>query len=593
MIFIFSSKNISMGFAEKLKKDAAEIVSKAAGLDEKEVLGFLETPPEEIEADLAFPCFVLAKNLKKDPKTIAKELEVRILPKGMVAEIKAEGPYLNFYFDWKKLSDRVLKNVLKERERYGSGKKRKESVLIEHTSANPDGPLHIGHFRNTVIGDSLARIFLFSGYKVKTEFFCNDTGKQIGIAVMEYMRNPEKGKKKPDWWVLDLYVKGNQELEKQTDKQKELEKIMMGFEKGNKSIRKLYRLISNSCLKGQKETLKRIGVHIDEYVHESSFFGKKMDSLIEKIKTLSDSRTEGKRIWLDLRGFGIEREFTLTRSDGTTLYPLRDLAYHLEKLKKADTNLNVIGTDQKFYFRQLISALKLLVPEKVKNYHVIFYEFLLLPEGSMSTRRGKFVSLDELLDKATEEARKIVEKKMPDYSEALKKRISKAVGIGGLKYAMVKVSPEKTYSFGIGDVLKFEGNTAPYIQYTYARASSIMRKSGAKEAGFNGKFLEYPHEIRLVKKIMEFPEVVESACKDFRPHYIANYAYQLATVFNEFYQNIPVLNPVNKDLRNGLGEKGKKKSEQVKKARLALVEAARITIKNALTLLGIDVLEKM
>ena len=180
-------------------------------------------------------------------------------------------------------------------------------------------------------------------------------------------------------------------------------------------------------------------------------------------------------------------------------------------------NVNVIGTDQKFYFHQLVSALELLFPEKTRNYRVVFYEFLLLPEGSMSTRKGKFISVDELLEKAVTQARRIVEEKMPGYSESQKERISKVVGIGGLKYAMLKVSPEKTYSFQIDEILRFEGNTAPYLQYTHARACSILRKSKAKTFAFNGKVLGYPHEIQLVKKLMEFPGVVEKAPKTLDP----------------------------------------------------------------------------
>jgi arginyl-tRNA synthetase len=219
----------------------------------------------------------------------------------------------------------------------------------------------------------------------------------------------------------------------------------------------------------------------------------------------------------------------------------------------------------------------LLYPEKTKNYHIVFYEFLLLPEGTMSTRAGKFVSVDDVIMDAIKEAEKTVNEKMPDYPEELKKKIARVVGIGALKYAMIKVSPEKTYAFNIKDTLKFEGDTAPYIQYTYARCKSILRKAKIAPKKFDVSDLKDEKEIDIIKKLAEFPETILKSAEDFRPHYIANYLYDLATLFNEFYHKSPVITA----------------DEKTKVARLALVESVSIIIKNGLNLLGIDVLEKM
>jgi arginyl-tRNA synthetase len=567
---------------QQFRQDVIDILWKFAKLDPIDTEKVLEKPPSNIDADLAFPCFLIARKQNKHPAQVAKEIIKKLKPRGLVKEIKVQDTYINFYADWDKLSALVLEEVLLSKEKYGCGARKKEKVLVEHTSANPDGPLHIGHFRNSVIGDSVARILSFYGYNVKTDFLVNDTGRQIGIAVMEYLKKDSKPDKKPDWWVLDLYVKGNREIERNPKLEEEVKELMRKFEMGDKEVQKLYSLIVDSCLEGHKQTLNRLGIKIDNFVKESKYLlSEKVQKILQEItKRIDIGRVDGKRIWVDLSQFGIKREFTLTRSDGTTIYPARDLAYHADKFSRADININVMGADQKFYFKQLTSVLSLLYPEQTKNYHIIFYEFLLLPEGSMSTRKGKFISVDELLDRAESVARKVVEEKMPQYSKSLKDKIAKIVSIGALKYAMVKVSPEKTYAFSIEDTLKFDGDTAPYIQYTHARASSILAKSKVsfdKSIKIDGRLLSHEKERAIIKHIMEFSQTVQSAAESFRPHYIANYTYKLATLFNDFYQELPVL----------------KADEKTRMARLVLVKTVQTVLKIGLNLLGIEAPEKM
>ena len=570
-----------MNPADKLRNETISIISKAAKLTKEEAGNLLEKPPEGIDADIAFPCFVLARKLKADPKEIAETIGKKLKPKGLIGEIEIAGPYVNLYADWDKVGDLVLKSILREKNRYGSGKKTKRRILIEHTSANPDGPIHLGHLRNMIIGDSLAKIMHFSGNSVRTESWLNDTGRQIAIAVMEYMltKHRKPAKKKPDWWVLDLYLKGNKRLEADPSLEEDIKDIIRRFETGDKKLKGVFSRIVDECIKGHKQTMENLGIKIDNFFKESiSLSSGSVNRILKKVEKLPEGRVDGKRIWVDLKKFNIEREFTLTREDGTTIYPARDLAFHEHKFSKADYNLNVIGTDQKFYFKQLNSALNLLFPKKTKNYHVVFYEFLLLPEGTMSTRAGRFVSMDDFIRDVLKEARKTVNKKMPRYPKKLKEKIAETVGIGALKYAMVKVSPEKTYSFSVKDTLNFEGDTAPYIQYTYARACSILRKGRIKNIGkFNAGLLKDKKEQSLLKALMNFPETVKDASRDYRPHYIANYASNLATLFNEFYQSLPVL----------------KSEEETKKARLALVKATQNVLKNALSLLGINAPEVM
>ncbi|UCC91506.1 MAG: arginine--tRNA ligase, partial [Candidatus Aenigmatarchaeota archaeon] len=355
-------------------------------------------------------------------------------------------------------------------------------------------------------------------------------------------------------------------------------KIMQDFEKGNRDLRKHFAFITNKCLEGHKETFDKLGIKIDRFSPESEYiFNGDIWKILNRVKKTGKAKVDGKRVWVDLKEFGIEREFNLTRSDGTSMYTLRDLAYHNYKLSQADFNINVMGGDQKLYFDQIVSTLKLVMPEKAEKYHILFYEFLKLPEGSMSTREGKFVSVDDLIKKAIDTAMKTVNEKMPKYSKKEKGEIAEKVGIGALKYAMIKVSPEKTYAFSVEDALSFEGNNGPYLQYTFARARSILRKAGEFPEKFDMSLLKEPHERHMLQMIAEFPDAVSKSGENFRPHYIANFCYDFSTKFNEFYQFLPVL----------------KAKGEMRPARLALVKAVSIVLKNALSLLGIEALERM
>ena len=567
-----------MGPKDRLKRQAAKIISRATDVPESDIMPHLEKPPENIDSDLSFPAFALVKKLKKEPQKIAGMIAAG-RPSGLVKEIRAAGPYANFYADRGKLGQAILEQVLKEREKYGSGKPKKEKILVEHTSANPDGPLHLGHFRNSVLGDSIARILSFSGYSVKTDFFVNDTGRQIAIAVLERRRRRSRPEGKGDHWVARLYIRGNRELERNPDIEKDISGLITGNERGDDAVFREFSLIVDRCLEGHRETLERLGIRHDSFTKESMFIRNgSMKKLLNRIRKLPEGRHEKERLWLDLKRFGIEREFTLTREDGTSIYPARDMAYHQYKFGKADINVNIIGTDQKFYFKQLKSALSLLYPEKVEKYPIVFYEFLLLPEGSMSTRAGKFVAVDDVLDRALKAASGIVKEKMPEYSDSVRDKISEMVAVGALKYAMIKVDPQKTYAFSVEDTLRLEGNNAPYLQYTHARACSILRKSGFKSGRFDASRLGEDRENALIEAIMDFPAVVSDSARDFRPNYLANYAYMLATRFNDFYNNVRVLQAADPGAR---------------KARLALVKAFQITIKNCLFLLGIKAPERM
>ncbi len=522
-------------------------------------------PPANIGADFSLPCFEQAKRLGQNPNQIAASLVKKIKVGGIIKDVRAVGGYVNIWLDWSKAGKLIFRSWRPPT----TG----QSILIEHTSANPDGPLHVGHLRNSVIGDSLARILAFTGNKVRTEFFVNDTGRQIGIAVMEWLRTKQKLTGKPDWAVVDLYIRGNRRIETNPQLEEKVRHIIRLYEAGDRQIRKSYRMIVESCLAGQKATLARIGIHHNSFVWESDLLPK-VGSVLTRLSKKPCYRLDGKRVWIDLKQFGIERQFSLTREDGTTLYPARDLAYHMTKFRKAKININVMGADQKFYFEQLIRTLSFL--SDVSNYRIVFYEHLQLPGGSMSTRAGRFVSVDEIVDQAVAAAKKVVEQKMPSYSMRLKERIAQAVGIGALKWTMLRASPEKPCVWSVDEALAFEGATAPYVQYSHARAMSVLRKAKSKPK-VDASLLMDQKEILILKLLSEWPETVINASKDLRPHYIVAYLTRLADAFNQWYQSVPIL----------------KAEPAVRAARLALTAKAAEIMRTGLDLLGIEAPKRM
>ncbi len=328
------------------------------------------------------------------------------------------------------------------------------------------------------------------------------------------------------------------------------------------------------CIDGQKQTLERINISFDKYVWESQFVRDgTVHKIIEKLKKTKYARLKDGALVLDLTHFGLEKDFVLTRLDGTTLYTTRDIAYHVWKFDNADIMINVLGEDQKLAMDQLKCALEILGLERWPQ--MVFYSFISLPEGRMSTRKGTTVDLDDLLDEALERAYIEVHKRRPELSEGEKRRIAEIVGMGAVRFDIIKVAPEKMMTFRWEDALDFEKQGAPFIQYSHARACSILDKAKLKK--FNPNMLVEPQEIELIKKMAMFPNVVDAVAHCLKPHILATYARELAETFNQFYGFVPVLKAEG-DLRD---------------ARLALVNCTRIVLANVLDLLGIMAPESM
>jgi arginyl-tRNA synthetase (EC 6.1.1.19) len=463
-------------------------------------------------ADLASTiAFSLAKVQRRPPAEIAREIAERFQAHGEtdVFRVEVQGPYLNFHFGDAYLQDSLRAGL---QSRYGSLPARGVRISLEHTSANPNGPLHVGHIRNSVLGDTLARAFRKTGFTVESQYYVNDIGRQIAIVVWGLSTLGQPGQnEKGDHYIARVYIAANRVLEKDPVKVGEIDRLMQRVERGEKEMVMRFREAVSICLEGITETLHSLHIHHDRYIWESDFIRNgDVERVIGRIRGMPQAH-EDETLWLDLSGEGFENRYILRRSDGTTVYAARDLAFHIWKSRNFDRMIDILGADHKLIGAQLITTLRLLGEQPPTILH---FEFVSLPEGSMSTRAGKFVSADELIDEMTEKALDEVTKRREELSLDVRKGIARSVAIAAIRYDIVKVSPEKSTVFDWREALDFERQSGPYIQYAHARACSILEKAGTFTPGY--QILD-PHEIALVKHIARFPFVLDQVVEELRP----------------------------------------------------------------------------
>jgi arginyl-tRNA synthetase len=570
-----------MGKFEQFREEVAAAVRTALAELGAEADMVLERPPSGF-ADLAFPCFPLARKLRKAPDLIAEDLAGRMRPGGMVEKIEAKGGYVNFFVCFPDMAQSVLEDALSTKERYGAGTPKGVRILLEHTSVNPTGPIHVGRARNPIIGDTLARILRHAGYEVTTEFYVNDVGRQVvimawGVKHLKLEVEPERDK--DDYRYVLYYQQANKLLEERPEVVKEIDEMLYRLEHGDPEVVGLAKETCETVLKAIMESLKRINIGVDRFTFESRFVQDgSVDRVIQKLKQSEYSREEEGAYHLELESFGIsgrETKWVFTRSDGTSLYTTRDLAYHTDKFTRTDEAINVLGEDQKLGMQELAAALTIMGVEKKPE--VVYYAFVSLPEGRMSTRKGRVVNLDDLVDEAAELAYEEVKKRRTDLPEERMRAIATVVGIGALRFNIARIQPEKQIVFKWEDALNFEGSSAPFVQYSHARACSILAKAGDWSRTPDAKMLVSDSEKALLKKIAEFGSVVQDSAEGRRPHMLAVYAQDLAAEFNQFYRYMPVL----------------KAEGATRDARLALVEASMWALRNALDILGLEAPEEM
>ncbi len=581
-------------------KEAEELLRSIVGDIE---IVFSDTPDPKLGDFSSTVAFTMAKKMKKNPKEAAEEIISNLKTKkmGYIKEIRNVGPYINFFINYDALGHDLLKNILNEKWEI---EEKKEKVIVEHTSTNPNKPLHMGHLRNAILGDTLARIFKFLRYNTEIQNYIDDLGIQVAETLWGYKNLKFDENKKFDHLLGEIYV----EVEKIKDYKIEKEIRALNKEMEESGISREF---VERCLKAQLETVSELNISYDVLVFESDLIRSKIfDEAYEKIKQSKDIVLEegGENIGCLVMKLGnifpdMENpDKILIRSDGTATYTGKDVAYHLWKFGLVERNMrylkwnsiyksfsegetrdfgngdiviNVIGVEQIYPQEVVKLSLELLgYYEKAENFYHLAYEHVSLPEEKFSGRKGTWIgyTVDELLEEAFLKAKEEVESRRSDLPEEKKVKIAKAVASGAIRYNIIKYAPEKKITFRWKDALNFEGDSSPYLQYAHARCCSILKK--AELSDFIPNFSD-SEEKELIKTLYEFVIETEKACNMKRSHIVTKYLNDLATVFNSFYNSLKVL--------------GSEKEAQ----RLTLVKATQIVLKKGLFLLGIEALEEM
>ncbi|MFC7228148.1 arginine--tRNA ligase [Salinirubellus salinus] len=560
----------------------------------------IEEPPEDVPAVLASSvAFRLASEAGAPPPQVAAELADAIDAGTLeyVGRVETQGPYVNFL-----PGDAYLAATLDAAQdtEYGHLPDRDESVVVEHTSANPTGPVHVGRARNPITGDAIANALEFAGYDVERHYYVNDAGRQVAVFTWAYETfdeadlDADPARDRIEYDLVRYYRKGNAYLEDADPEEveaaeAEIEAIMRGLEAGDEETFERVAEVVDRVLSGMTECLSRLPATFDEFVKESRFMRDgSTDDVAERLKDSEYAVLEEEAWQLELDEWGIEKKLVFLRSDGTSLYTTRDLAHHEWKFENFDRAVTVLGEDHKLQAQQLDAALEILGND-TSQLTSTFYSWVNLPGGEgMSTRAGTGIDLDDLLDEAIDRARDEVERRLEtrqrddDLDEADIQRIAEQVGLGAVRYDIVSKQPTKAITFQWEEALDFEAQSAPYVQYVHARCCGILDE--AERAGHevpaepDASALGTPEEEALVLTIARLTGAIDKAAAQLEPHRVATYTRDIAETFNAFYRECPVLTA---------------EDEEVRAARLALVRASRHTVANALAVLGVAAPESM
>lgn len=542
--------------------DLKEDIAKSLKADIKDI-----EEPEEY-GDFAYACFSLAKQLKKDPKEIAKELAEKLKIK-LIEKVETVGPYINFYVDWEEFGKELFKDV---NDKYGSCKE-KETVIMDVFQPNPFKPFHIGHIRMAVLGESIRRLLEFCGKKTIAVSYMGDVGMHVAKWLW-YFNKFYKGeipKENVSKWAGEIYAEATRKMAESEEYEEEVNEINRKLDSRDTEIMKLWKRIRDLCLNDFWKIKEELGVHLDGNFYESEVEepGRK---IVQQLLKEGKSKISEGAVVADLEKYGLGI-FLLLKSDGTALYSTKDLGLNELKRKnyKFDKSLFVVATEQELYFKQLFKTMELFkIPGWEKNVHVSF-GLVILKEGKMSSRYGTVILYEDLRDEMINKVRELLK----DSAIENKDDVIKKVAFAAIKFPMLDIDSKKTIKFDWEQALDFEGKSGPYLQYSYVRAFNILNKAKAKK--YDVSLLKEKIEIKIIKKIAKFPDIIKQSTDQYSPNILVNYLFELSQDFNSFYHSSPVLQA----------------EENLKNARLKLVEVVKTVLGIGLGLLGIPILEKM
>lgn len=562
-----------------MKQLVVDVLSRELGAQAGggEIERLVEVPKDATHGDYAFPCFGLAKALKKNPKLIAEELAARCTGAPGIAGVAAAGGYCNFFVDKGMFTRSVFDRV----KAGGFGRGREGGrVVVEFASPNTNKPLHLGHLRNMAIGESVARILAFAGNTVARTSINNDRGVHICKSMLAYRRlgagkTPQTEGVKSDHFVGDYYVLFNKKASEDPSWNDEAQRMLQEWEAGDENVRSLWRTMNAWAFDGFRQTFRLFGIAFDKEYYESEIYTRGRQIVEEGLACGIFAKRGDGAVIVDLSAEGLG-EKVLLRADGTTVYITQDL--FLASLKHQDfafdRSIYVVGNEQDHHFRMLAAILLRLGSVAAGAIRHLSYGMVELPEGKMKSREGTVVDADDLIAETRGLARAELAQRYT-LSEAQLDERSLKIALAAIKYQLLMIDIAKTMVFDPKTAISFEGDTGPYLLYSYARASSILRRAAEEPAGAGAAGEPGPSEHALLKKIALFPETAKNAADKLMPSQVATYAFDLSQLFNEFYHQCPVLKSDSRAFR------------------LELVAAFRTVLRECLHLLGIEEIEEM
>lgn len=563
------------------KKEVVELLSdKIKDLSLDEIKSLIEIPSDKTKGDLAFPCFKLAKIYHKAPNIIAQELVSQMNAIGSISKIENAGGYINFFVNNKLLAEEVIDKVLTEKDDFGKtdyGQNR--NVVVEYSSPNIAKPFHIGHIRSTVIGHAIDRIYQYIGFHTISINHLGDYGTQFGKLIVALKKWGDRSvvEKDPINELLKLYVKFHDEAEKNPELKEEARHwfVKLEEEKDPEAI-ELWQWIREVSLAEFNKVYDLLDIKYDSLAGES-FYSDKMDAIVDTLKEKGLLKESGGAQIVDLEEYGMTPAL-IKKSDGTTLYITRDLAASKYRKDTYDfyRNIYVVGSQQALHFKQWKKVHELMGNDWAKDCIHVQFGTVSLEDGTLSTRKGNVVFLEDVLNKSIEKAKEIILQKNPDIDNL--DEIATAVGVGAIIFQELSTNRIKDYKFSWEKSLAFEGETGPYVQYTHARCCSLLSKTEEDYSNINFDILaSNPDAMTIIKLLNSFTNTLIKSAERYEPNHICRYVLDLCQTFNKFYHDNPILTA----------------EEEKKKAYLALVKSVEIGIKNVLWILGMKAPEKM
>ncbi len=562
------------------KNEAIKLIkSHVDELTEDEISAIIEIPPSPEMGNYAFPVFRLSKVFRKAPNLIAEELAGRFEENDYFEKVENVGPYINFYIRKSRLIETVLKEIREKGEEFGSSNMGEgKTIIVEYSSPNIAKPFHIGHIRTTVIGNSLYKIYKFLGFDTIAINHLGDYGTQFGMLISAYKMwgNRELIESDPINELLKLYVKFNAEAEEDEKLRDEARYWFKELENKNQEALDLWEWIREISLKEFNRVYDMLNIKFDSYAGES-FYSDKMPAIIDELKEKGMMKESDGAFLVDLEEEGMPPALIM-KSDGSTLYTTRDIAAAFYRKKKYDfyKNIYVVASQQNLHFKQWMKVIELMGYKWAKDCIHIPFGMVSLEDGTLSTRRGRVVFLEDVLNKAVNNTLEIIEERNPNLED--KEEVAKQVGIGAVIFQELFNQRIKDYVFSWDRTLSFEGETGPYVQYSHARANSLLERgefSLGNEIDYS--LLEAEDAMSVIRLLYDFPRIVVDAMEKNEPYFITRHTVEIAKAFNKFYTNSQIV----------------VEDKAIREARLMLTYGVKTTIKIGLSLLGMEAPNKM